>query len=228
MNGEITYDLLWALFQPNDEIITTCHGTHKPRCVKYNFGEEKTTRSGSKYWSMGCRYLDFDGEVFGEVSTEFEIPKFRGVKRINLLEAFPRRYHSDPSGIKANLIQCGRKFVSLIGSQYRQYQGTAFFMHKGQSVEVSVDSRVMIDAACFRKINPNYSRLKIAEPADSIPVIDIWELIEPADDSDRNGVEAPPGQVENKPEEMTDDDFLICCPTVLGFSFADKLWGKIP
>jgi len=122
---------------------------------------------------MGCRYLDFDREVFGEVSTELEIPKFRGAKWISLLEAFPRRYHSDPSRIKADLIQCGRKFVSLIGSHYRQYQDTAFFMHKGQPAEISIDSRVMIDTAFFQKINPNYSRLKITEPTDLIPVIDL-------------------------------------------------------
>lgn len=78
MNGEITYDLLWALFKPNAIIFTTCHGTHKPRCMKYDFGEEKTTKSGSRYWSIECRYQDFDGKEFGNVSMELEIPRFRG------------------------------------------------------------------------------------------------------------------------------------------------------
>jgi hypothetical protein len=41
-NGEITYDLLWALFKPNSVIYTTCPSTRKPRCIKYDFGEEKT------------------------------------------------------------------------------------------------------------------------------------------------------------------------------------------
>lgn len=48
-NGEI--DLLWALFKPNDPVFTTCHGTHKPRCVRCGFDEEKTSKSGSKYWN---------------------------------------------------------------------------------------------------------------------------------------------------------------------------------
>lgn len=39
---------------------------------------------------MGCRFLDFDGEVFGDVSIECAIPKRHGVKHINLLGAFPR------------------------------------------------------------------------------------------------------------------------------------------
>ena len=28
------------------------------------------------------------------------------------------------------------------------------------------------------------------------------------------------------PEEMTEEQLLLCSPTVLGFSFGDKLWGK--
>ena len=30
----------------------------KPRCVKYDFGEEKTARSRPRYWNVGCRFLD--------------------------------------------------------------------------------------------------------------------------------------------------------------------------
>src|ERR1700731_4466981 len=62
-NGEITYDLLWALFKPNSVAYATCSGTKKPRCIKYDFGEEKTVNS-VEYFHIEGRYLDFDGEVF--------------------------------------------------------------------------------------------------------------------------------------------------------------------
>ena len=29
------------------------------------------------------------------------------------------------------------------------------------------------------------------------------------------------------PEEMTEEQLLLCSPTVLGFSFGDKLWGEL-
>ena len=38
-----------------------------------------------------------------------------------------------------------------------------------------------------------------------------------------------PSQVKSngvEPAELTEDDLLICCPTVLGFSFGEKLWGE--
>lgn len=226
-NGEITYGLLWALFKPNDPVFTTCHGTHKPRGVKYDFGEEKTTKSGSKYWNLECRYQDFDGKEFGEVSIELGIPKFRGVKRIDLLGAFPLHYHPDCDRVRTDLIQNGRKFVSLVGSHYRQFKGPAFYMDKGNPVELPVDGRIMVDAELFQKINPNYSRLKITKPADSTP-LNIWDLVEFIGGDEQGGSEAA-SQVTNPVIEtagMAEEDFLICCPTVLGFSFEDKKWGK--
>jgi hypothetical protein len=85
-------------------------------------------------------------------------------------------------------------------------------------MQISVDSRVMIDAAFFRKISPNCSRLKINEPADSITVIDLWDLSEPAADNDQGGSEGSLGQVGSHSigvAEMSEDDFLICPPTLL-------------
>jgi len=103
---------------------------------------------------------------------ELRIPKFRGTRRIDLLEAFPLEHHSEAAKVKTELIENDRIFVSLIGSHYRQYKGTAFYMSKGSPVEFNVDGRVMIDANFFQKINPNYSRLKITGPSELMPVND--------------------------------------------------------
>ena len=91
-------------------------------------------------------------------SIELVIPKFRGTKRISTLPAFPLKYHPDENQVKSDLVKCGRKFVSLMGTYYCYCQGKAFFMHRGDPVRVSVNSRMMIDADFFWKINPNYSR----------------------------------------------------------------------
>ena len=234
--GEITYDMLWALFRPNEPVFTTCHGTHKPRCVKFDFGEEKITNSGFIYWKLECRYLDFDGKEYGNIPIELGIPKFRGAKRISLLETFPLQHHPESLKVKADLIENGRKFMSLNGSHHRTYNGLAFFMDDGVPVEFNVDGRVMIDAKFFQKINPNYSRLKITEPINSLAEIDLFDnwldisnICDPASDYDQVGSQAS-GPVTSRSTvnlaDVSEDDFLICCPTVRGFSFADKQWGK--
>lgn len=87
-NREITYDLLWALFKPNVFVYGKCFGTKKPRCIKCDFGEVKTRDNGIEYFYIEGRYVDFNGKELGEALTAFGISKFRGIKRINSLEAF--------------------------------------------------------------------------------------------------------------------------------------------
>ena len=46
-------------------------------------------------------------------------------------------------------------------------EATTFTFKKGDSVEVSVDSRIMVDVTYFRKVNPNYAGPQINELARS-------------------------------------------------------------
>jgi hypothetical protein len=109
--------LLWALFKPNSVIYTTCLGTRKPRCIKYDFGEEKTVDE-TEYFHINGRYWDFNTEMLGETKLDAGITKFRGAKRINTLTLFLLKYHLDKDKVKAELMKCGRKFISLKGSHH--------------------------------------------------------------------------------------------------------------
>jgi hypothetical protein len=154
---EITYDLLWALFKPNIVVYTTCYGTGKPRCVRYHFGEERMMQNGLEYFNMECCFIDFDGKVCGETPVELVIEKFRGTKKIDCLNAFPLHYHPNQNEVKANLIECGQKFISLMGVHHHQYRGNAFYIQKGLLNKFPVDSRIMIDKVFFQQANPNYT-----------------------------------------------------------------------
>ena len=231
VSGEITYDLLWALFKPNTFAYTTCPGTQKPRCIKYDFGEERTTSDGVVYFHIKGRYVDFNGKVFGEVPIDTGILKFRGSKPINSLAVFPLQYHGNADEIRAELVKCGQKFGSLKSVGHLQYSGTAFQVVKGEVVATSISSGIMVDAAQFRKINPNYARPSIIRAAnsrrhDSNPM-DLW--------FDDGGPLPPPppradqAKVDDVDVDMQDEDnLIICSPTVLGYSLNDKLWRKNP
>ena len=92
-NREITYDLLWALFKPNINMYTTILDAEKPACYRYDSGKQKTTTSGVSCFYVECRCLDFNGQVFGEVSTALGIRSFQGAKPIDRLEAYPLEFH---------------------------------------------------------------------------------------------------------------------------------------
>jgi hypothetical protein len=220
-HGEISYDLLPFLFKPNDPVYTTCFGTGKPRCVKYDAGEAKTRSNGEKYYQLDCRYFDFDGKIVGEVSTSIDIPKFRGYVHINRLNAFPLSYHSASSQIRAELIDCGRRFLSLCGTYHRHCCGNAFLINKDKLVKVSVDSRVMIDASFFREMNPNYARPKVDGSSSAIGCIDFFGGLSTSTESTEKVRYA-----DLEANELELADLLFCCPTVPGFSFTDKLWCK--
>jgi len=98
---------------------------------------------------MNCQYFNFDDIAFSKTFIKLVISKFCETQCINTLSAFPLKYHSDKEQVKSDLINCGQKFVSLIGTHHIYCQGEAFVMYKEELVMVSVNSRVMIDVNFF-------------------------------------------------------------------------------
>jgi hypothetical protein len=181
---------------------------------------------GECFFKLDCRYLDYDGKVFGEVKTSLAIAEFRGVKKINTLDVFPLQYHEQAEKLKDALTARGRKFISLIGIHHRNYKGIAFIKQKGKYDKVYMESRVMIDASEFKQVNPNYSNSRISSRADLFEEPFLHDLFlrwdTPSNDSNAvktNGI---------APNETKGEDLLLCSPTVLGFSFSNKLWRQYP
>jgi hypothetical protein len=129
-DGKITYDLLWALFKANGLVISTCHGSGKPRCLRYDMREEKKTNQDVEYFELQCQYLDFDGNVFGAVTEKLAIEKLRGARQINTQGTLSIQFHPNSELMKDHFATRGQKFDDLIGSHYRHYHGHAFFRHK--------------------------------------------------------------------------------------------------
>ncbi|KAF2177301.1 hypothetical protein K469DRAFT_742614, partial [Zopfia rhizophila CBS 207.26] len=197
---EITYDLLPALFKPNSEIYTTCRGTSVSRCFKYNYKEEKTELNSSKFFCIDGRYIDFDGKMLGEANIRCSIPKFREETR-------------------NELIKLGRAFCSLRGVHHVQYASRAFQVkEKREIASQHVKSRIMVDAAFFQQMNPDYPAPRIHKSKPGVIDIFLFSLLDP----DRNDSRVK--YVDMDPDRIEDHEFLVCSPTVLGFSLDDKLF----
>ncbi|KAF3484281.1 uncharacterized protein GIQ15_03605 [Arthroderma uncinatum] len=219
--GEITYDLLWAIFKPGSFVYGTCSGTEKPRCVVFDTAQNEEY-NGLEYFCLVTHYLDFDGKEFGLATIRLRIPRFTGLRLIRSLPAFPLAYHPRKDNVRQSLLECGRKFYQLAGIHTRQYHGRAFFVENGEIVKVNVNGRVVIDAAFFQSMNPNY-------PRPWIDVRDSYTLANNgARDTDSNLVRLGQCQNENLKQSdvrlsnIKDDALLTSCPTVLGFSLNDK------
>ncbi|KAJ5995791.1 hypothetical protein N7481_002768 [Penicillium waksmanii] len=165
-HSHITYDLLWALFKPGSHVFTTCIGTKEPRC---------------SWWNLGCRFIDNNGVNFGDAGIFLGVTKFRGSRPIEIIEAFPLRYHPRHEEFRKDLIERGQKFWDLASSHIWHCKGSAFSMNKGDAIKVKVNSRVAADAAFFLEIQPNYPRLSLRDlgvkEKDVIAVIDIGAML---------------------------------------------------
>ena len=168
--------------------------------------------------------------MFGEVPIDTGILKFRGSKPINSLDIFPLQYHENVDQVRAELVKCGQKFGSLKSVGHLQYSGTAFQVVRGEPVATSISSRIMVDAAQFRKINPNYARPSLIRAANSrrhdSNSIELWF-------DDDGGPPPPPREAQVKVDDVEvdmqdEENLIICSPTVLGYSLNDKLWRKNP
>ncbi|SMQ54863.1 unnamed protein product [Zymoseptoria tritici ST99CH_3D7] len=155
--GNITFDLVWALFKPNQVAITSCYGSwDEPRCIKAHFATFNCNMTRGQWYIIEGNYVECDGTRFGYGDFEAEIDGFKGPKKISSLPIYPLKYHPDVKAVKEKIIARGRRFVEMHGIKYMFHKGMAFHKKKKQVLRISINGRVMVDSQTFRRINPNY------------------------------------------------------------------------
>lgn len=157
-SGTITYDLVWALFKPNTIAYTTTYGNKDdPRCFKVDYCyEQENWMTLEKNWMIEGRYLEYDGKVFGFGDHYVPIRQFRGSKKITNLGTYPLDFHKTPDTLREQLIERGKKFVTLQGMNYMFHCGLGYLKHKSTVLKHNINGRVMIDPGIFRRLHPNY------------------------------------------------------------------------
>ena len=178
-NGLITFDLLWALWKPNTLAYTTTYGSpDEPRVFKVEIAEKHYSIMKGEFYYIEGKYFEYDGKQFGFGSMSEEIGTFRGARRITSLKCYPLKYHKNESQLRKDLIERGKKFVSLSGVHYKSHHGMAYYKKKKAIIKVNINGRIMIDPSIHRRINPNYP-VSLVRPKDH----DVLSDDEDSDDS---------------------------------------------
>ncbi|KAI7539989.1 hypothetical protein KC331_g9427 [Hortaea werneckii] len=155
--GNITFDLMWALFKPNEIAVTSCYGTwDEPRCFKVEYATKCQSMQRGEWYCVEGKYLEYDGKGFGYGDFEVDVDGFKGPRKISSLATYPLKYHRDAEGVRKKIIARGEQFVSMEGMQYQFHKGLAFMKKKKQIAKININGRIMVDPATFRRINPNY------------------------------------------------------------------------
>ncbi len=155
--GNITFDLLWALYHPNEVAVTSCYGSwEEPRCFQVEYTNKCASMTRGEWYCIEGRYLEYDGKSFGYGDFEVDIEAFKGPRKISSLATYPLKYHADPGAIKKQIVARGERFVDMEGMHYKFHKGMAFHKKKKQVLKININGRVMLDPATFRRVNPNY------------------------------------------------------------------------
>ncbi|TKA83950.1 hypothetical protein B0A55_00187 [Friedmanniomyces simplex] len=166
--GKIEFDLLWALFKSNDVAVFPCYGVwEEPRCFRVSSINKQVSHSRGAWYTVDGQYLEYDGKAFGWAATTLDIGLFKGPCAINTLKIYPLKYHKNPAGIREKIVARGKRFIALQGMRYKFQKGIAFHRDKNnRAARFNVNSRVMVDSATLRRINPNYRFFSVEEPLD--------------------------------------------------------------
>ena len=113
--GDITFDLLWAIFRPKEVLLAPSHGLLNQPQGLLQLGSQYAQRAnGQRYLDIRCLIISHDGDRFGHGELYFEINEFLGSRKIIALEVYPLRYDSNPQNRRDGLVSRGRRYLSLI------------------------------------------------------------------------------------------------------------------
>lgn len=157
-SGLITFDLLWALWKPGTLVYSPTYGSpDTPRVFKVDVAERHTSMMKGDFYFVEAKYFEYDGKRFGYGNVSEDISEFKGARKITSLPCYPLEYHKEEAELREKLIERGKKFVTLAGVHFKACSGMAFMKRKKGVLKFNIsNSRIMVDPAIFRRINPNY------------------------------------------------------------------------
>ncbi|OJD32290.1 atpase aaa+ type core [Diplodia corticola] len=208
----LEYQNLWMLFRPGDILLYKLSKSTEAMRFRSMELQFKTPTSKEKDWVVTADVMNYDGNVFGTVAWVVRIAPYQGWKPVRELIVFPLEYHPEKGKVREQLLERGRKFVSLREAKHQYYNGEVMalsrcrkgtFLNDTDSVEAyetTVKGRIMIDVKTFDRVLPRHS-------------IDI--------------------EYENRtysPEKdehlgMSETDLITCAHDIPGYSFANGQWA---
>ncbi|KAH7163595.1 hypothetical protein B0J13DRAFT_670143 [Dactylonectria estremocensis] len=152
--GVITYEHLWALFEPGSRLFSSSDGHNRFYLLE---NCEFIRDPDDPCLALDLKSVDWDGSKFGYSSTTMDISAFSGVKQITDLEIFPAEFHPSRNEVEQEVLIRGKKFCSLNGFHYKAYSGLITYYDGPNKVERNVDGRMVVDASSFFYMKPKES-----------------------------------------------------------------------
>ncbi|KAL2835298.1 P-loop containing nucleoside triphosphate hydrolase protein [Aspergillus cavernicola] len=200
---EISWEYIWALFIPQTLVYHYHRLTQQDQILRFCEAEKRLRKTGVWYWQIRCDVIVSNGVKLGFTKVDhFSIDEFPGARKIYDLPIFPLDFVRNKSAVYKHAVERGKRYCEISGESYLECDGPAMREILNKELEpkqftFSSFGRAMVDAKAFKTFEPNATYN-----------YDVYKQLQT-------------GTPEN------DDDFAICSPIVVGFSFGAKLWGGL-
>lgn len=140
-SGHVTFDLLWALFQPNDIVYTRDH-FQQPQLLIVSLTQYRealnspVSVSRPRRFQLKLLYQDWDSsaQVFGTMVTRMEIEFYTGSRHITDLAVYPLQFYAEGrKDLLAVLNARGIRWKSLVTQ-------SSYMIHKGPAIQLDGDT----------------------------------------------------------------------------------------
>jgi hypothetical protein len=115
LNGVITFQLLWMIFQPGSVVVAA----HKGPLSAFEVRDTAYATGQCPGFIVDVECVDWDGTQFGRSEESLSIPRFQGTRKISSLQAVPLSLRADKEELKLRLIERGKEFKSLADYCYK-------------------------------------------------------------------------------------------------------------
>lgn len=134
-NFVMTYQHLWAIFEPGVRVYSSYEGHDRFFLVE---SCQYVAEPVVPHLAINVKYIDWDGSRFGYASTTLQINAFSGTKAIADLPTYPAKFHPYKEEVEKAVMARGRKFRSLSGVHYKAYSGMITYHEGPDKIERNV------------------------------------------------------------------------------------------
>ncbi|KAF2103624.1 ATPase [Rhizodiscina lignyota] len=222
LNGVITFESLWMIFQPGGVIVAAHKG---PLSAFELINSEYVKLQCGVFLRLDCDCVEWDGENFGRYTEEIFLPTFSGTKKIVNLKAMPLPFFEGKERLEASLVDRGKKFEQLAGHHYKAYDGQAItWDDRGNEKTIQLSGRIIVDTGSFNRFSPYECRYINNFNEKDVEKLSKHNASNGNDDGPKDdGIDGESAD-EPKRVKLTPYHQMLCRSRVRGYSLKTKKW----
>ena len=132
---------LWMVFKPGCLVYEKAKGTERLSRLRGICGIEDEANQ-IEWWELSADHIYYSGSDIGFINHDIEIKRYDGCKPLCELTAVPLQFHPEERRIRHDLLERGRKFLSLLGIHHRFYDGGALMHNSSRGDYGTISVRI--------------------------------------------------------------------------------------